>query len=124
VNRSTASRSDRPLQALEDHDHRHDERRDRAPPDVGEEVREQRVGEEREALPVEEGMDRALGDTQAIVNVMVIVELPPALAGRSASGSVSAQPDRQGGAVRCGKSLDETLGVGRIGATVPAIWLV
>ena len=46
------------LEALEDHHDRHDERRHRAPPDVGEQIGEQRVGEEREALPVEQGMDR------------------------------------------------------------------
>jgi len=46
------------LEALEHHHDRHDEGRDRAPPDIGEEVREQLVGEEVEAFPVEQGMDR------------------------------------------------------------------
>ena len=50
------------LETLEDHHDRDDERRDRAPPDVGEQVAEQRVGEEREALPVEQGVDRILGN--------------------------------------------------------------
>ena len=44
------------LEALEDHHHGHDHGRDAASADIGEQVREELVGEQREALPVEQGV--------------------------------------------------------------------
>ena len=53
------------LEALEDHHDRHHEGRHRAAADVGEQIGEQLIGEEVEALPVEEGIDRARPDPRS-----------------------------------------------------------
>ena len=45
------------VEALEDHHHGHDHGRDAAPADIGEQVAEQVVGEQREAFPVEQRID-------------------------------------------------------------------
>jgi hypothetical protein len=47
-----------PLEALEDHDHRDDERRNRPAAEVGEQIGEELVWEEAEALAMEQGIDR------------------------------------------------------------------
>jgi len=62
VDRSTASRSDRPSRTLEGHDDRDDQGRDAPAVEVREQVGEGRVRREVEALPREQSMDRVRPD--------------------------------------------------------------
>ena len=55
--RSTGLAVGEALEVLEHHHRRHDHRRVGAPADIGEQVPEQLVGEQREALPVQQAMD-------------------------------------------------------------------